>query len=65
MLLTHVDYVKEPVCAFARLLKPIKTEVEQFAPVRYVFILLGPKTEQLSSSNSALPSRPALRTPTL
>ena len=52
MLLAHVAFVDKQLVSFVRLKSPIDAGLEGHAPVRYLFILIGP--ERLAESSSKL-----------
>lgn len=46
LLIAHTDIVRQPALAFARLQTPIQLGCEKAAPVRFIFALLAPTTQQ-------------------
>ena len=53
LILAHVTFVEVPVMAFVRLKTPIDAGLEGHAPVRYLFILLGPEEEARATAQMA------------
>ena len=49
LLIAHVGFVSEPVLSFVRLAHPIDAGCESHAPVRYLFLLLGPEDKSTAS----------------
>ena len=53
LLIAHVAFVDAPVMAFVRCAQPVDAGCESHAPVRYLFILIGPEQECDASTRMA------------
>ena len=53
LLIAHVAFVDVPVMAFVRCAEAVDAGCESHAPVRYLFLLIGPESEMASSTAMA------------
>jgi len=53
LLIAHVSFVDKPVMAFVRCAEAIDAGCESHAPVRYIFLLIGPENDMAASSAMA------------
>ena len=53
LIVAHVEFVSEAVMSFVRLATPIDSGLEGHAPVRYLFLLLGPEADAQRSMQLA------------
>ena len=53
LLVAHVPFVSSPVMAFVRCENPVDAGCESHAPVRYLFLLIGPEEEHEASTRMA------------
>ena len=53
LLIAHVAFVETPVMAFVRCVQSIDAGCESHAPVRYLFLLIGPESQMLRSTQMA------------